>query len=61
MLLFLTKFAKVNWRKSEAVAVGRRLLDELVPPGGLPWKKGGSIRECSEVNSLCKRTTGRML
>lgn len=33
--------AKVNWRKSEALAVGGELVDRLVLPGGLVWKSGG--------------------
>ncbi len=33
--------AKVNWRKSEALAVGEGLINRLVLPGGLVWKRGG--------------------
>lgn len=33
--------AKVNWKKSEAVMVGKKLPDNLILPGGLTWNKGG--------------------
>lgn len=33
--------AKINWGKSEALAVGDELSKELVLPGGLVWKKDG--------------------
>ena len=37
----LVSFARVNWGKSEALAVGEVVATSIKLPGGLVWKKGG--------------------
>ena len=33
--------ARINWKKSEALAIGNKLINRCVLPGGLMWRKGG--------------------
>ena len=37
----LVSFARVNWAKSEALAVGEGVASGVKLPGGLVWKRGG--------------------